>query len=138
MNKGNLLTIAILVGIIGFVISSPGLRSIFGLRSTEIVTIPHDSQSNAETGDEATANNRSARPNQEEYELVTLLPKDSIRSIDNPQFVTGAEADSQYSPEELVLGIEIEGDARAYSIPFLSGHEIVNDVVAGEPIAVTW
>ena len=72
------------------------------------------------------------------YEMVTLLSPDAIPSIDNPTFVEGAEADEQYAPDELVLGVEIDGDARAYSIPFLSGHEIVNDVVGGEPIAVTW
>ena len=72
------------------------------------------------------------------YNIVTLLPPDAIPAIDHPTFVTGAEADEQYLPDELVLGIEINGDARAYSIPFLSGHEIVNDIVGGEPIAVTW
>ena len=72
------------------------------------------------------------------YEIVDLLPLDAIRSIDTPTFVQGEEADSQYNADELVLGVEIDGDARAYSIPFLSGHEIVNDVVGGEPIAVTW
>lgn len=40
---------------------------------------------------------------------------------------------------ELILGVEIEGDARAYSVPLLSRQEIVNDVVGvGKPIAVTW
>ena len=39
---------------------------------------------------------------------------------------------------ELVLGLSINGDSRAYPIPMLSSHEIVNDVVGGEPVAVTW
>lgn len=73
-----------------------------------------------------------------DYEIVTLLPQDAIPAIFDPQFVTGEEAASHYAPDELVLGVEIDGDARAYSIPYLSGHEIVNDVVAGQPIAVTW
>lgn len=72
------------------------------------------------------------------YNIVTLLPPDAIPAIDYPTFVTGVEADKQYQPDELVLGVEINGDARAYSIPYLSGHEIVNDTVGGEPIAVTW
>ncbi len=41
-------------------------------------------------------------------------------------------------PEELVLGLSINGDHRAYSLPFLSSHEIVNDTVGGVPVAVTW
>jgi hypothetical protein len=39
---------------------------------------------------------------------------------------------------EHVIGVYINGDARAYPIRMLSRHEIVNDVVGGEYIAVTW
>ena len=81
----------------------------------------------------------SAEPTAEpEYEIVTLLPPDAIPAISDPSFVSAEEADDQYEHDELVLGVEIDGDARAYSIPLLSRHEIVNDVVGGKPIAVTW
>ncbi len=73
-----------------------------------------------------------------EYEIVTLLPKDAIPSIDNPQFQSASEADQEYDPNEQVLGVEIDGDSRAYPTGLLSSHEIVNDVVGGHPIAVTW
>ncbi len=71
-------------------------------------------------------------------DIVTLLPRDGIPAIDNPQFLSAGEADAEYDPNELVLGVSFNGEARAYSIPFLSGHEIVNDTVAGVKIAVTW
>ena len=74
----------------------------------------------------------------EDYELITLLPRDAIPAITNPQFLTAAEADEFYDPNELIIGVEFDGDARAYSIPLLSNHEIVNDTVGGEKIAVTW
>ena len=70
--------------------------------------------------------------------IVTLLPRDAIPAIDEPQFVSAAEADEAYDDEEAVLGVDINGDARAYSIPVLSSHEIVNDTVGGVKIAVTW
>ncbi|MCP4425372.1 MAG: DUF3179 domain-containing protein [Chloroflexi bacterium] len=73
-----------------------------------------------------------------EYELVTLLPRDAIPAIDNPQFLTAVEADAFYDADELVIGVEFDSDARAYSIPLLSSHEIVNDIVGGVKIAVTW
>jgi hypothetical protein len=73
-----------------------------------------------------------------ELNIVTLLGFDGIPSIENPQFVEPEIADETYDPDELVLGVEINGDARAYSVPLLSRHEIVNDVVGGKPIAVTW
>ena len=81
----------------------------------------------------------SAEPTAEpQFRIVTLLPPDAIPAISDPSFVSAEEADDQYEHDELVLGVEIDGDARAYSIPLLSRHEIVNDVVGGKPIAVTW
>ena len=68
---------------------------------------------------------------------MTVLPRDAIRAILEPKFLTVEEA-SYHEPHEPVLGVSINGDHRAYSIPQLSRHEIVNDVVGGVPIAVTW
>ena len=73
-----------------------------------------------------------------DYEIVTLLPRDAIPAIDNPRFLAAAEANESYSDDELVLGVEFNGDARAYSIPMLSSHEIVNDTVGDVKISVTW
>jgi len=73
-----------------------------------------------------------------QYDMVTLLPRDAIPAIDDPQFLTADEAGEFYAPEEMVIGVDFNGDARAYSVPFLSTHEIVNDTVGGEKIAVTW
>jgi hypothetical protein len=87
-----------------------------------------------ETGQETSSTGESFA----DYDIVTLLPRDAIQAIDNPQFVSAAEADEQYGDEELILGVEFNGDARAYSVPLLSSHEIVNDTVGGVKIAVTW
>lgn len=73
-----------------------------------------------------------------EYDIVTLLPKDAIPSIDRPRFYNTQEADAEYEPDEIVIGVEFNGDARAYAVGLLSSHEIVNDHVGGRPIAVTW
>jgi hypothetical protein len=73
-----------------------------------------------------------------DYEIITLLPRDAIPAIDNPQFLSATDANEFYDPDELIIGVEFNGDARAYSVPFLSNHEIVNDTVGGVKIAVTW
>lgn len=73
-----------------------------------------------------------------DLEIVTLLPRDGIPAIDNPTFLEVEEANLYYDPDELVMGVVFDGEARAYSVPFLSNHEIVNDEVAGVKIAVTW
>ncbi len=74
----------------------------------------------------------------DDYEIVTLLPRDAIPAIDNPQFVGVDEANESYDDDELILGVDFNDDARAYSIPLLSTHEIVNDTVGGVKLAVTW
>ena len=86
----------------------------------------------------ATTVPRKTEADYADLEIITLLPPDAIPSIDNPQFITIDEADAAYDPDELVIGVAINGEARAYSVPLLSNHEIVNDVVGGQKIAVTW
>lgn len=64
-------------------------------------------------------------------------PKDGIPSIDEPQFLPGSEI-RDLAPDEPVISLTIDGDARAYPLRVLIWHEIVNDVVAGIPVAVTY
>ncbi len=64
-------------------------------------------------------------------------PKDGIPSIDKPKFVD-LEKLSGLGAMEPVIGLEINGDARAYPLGILIWHEIVNDVVGGTPVAVTY
>jgi hypothetical protein len=73
-----------------------------------------------------------------DYDIITLLPRDGIPAIDNPVFLSVEEADAEYDADELVMGVVFNGDARAYSVNLLSGHEIVNDTVGGKAISVTW
>lgn len=70
-------------------------------------------------------------------EIVTVLPKDAIPAIRSPSFES-ADAASWLDGKHFVVGVEIAGDSRAYPVPTLSRHEIVNDKVGGRPIAVTW
>ena len=73
-----------------------------------------------------------------DLEIVTLLPFDAIPAILEPEFVSAEVASEELEDHNLVLGLSINGDHRAYSIPTLSAHEIVNDTVGGKPVAVTW
>jgi hypothetical protein len=84
------------------------------------------------------SNSNAEKGQYDDLQIVTLLPRDAIPAIDDPQFLTVEEANGSYDEDELVMGVEFNGDARAYSIPLLSSHEIVNDTVGGVKIAVTW
>ena len=65
-------------------------------------------------------------------------PKDGIPSIDRPEFVSVAEADKWIKNKELVLALRYKGETRVYPLQILTWHEIVNDVVAGDPLAITY
>ena len=65
-----------------------------------------------------------------------LLSRDAIFPIYEPVFISPGETD--LDPEELVMGLEINGDSRAYPIGTLNRREMVNDVVGGVPVLVTW
>jgi hypothetical protein len=65
-------------------------------------------------------------------------PRDGIPAIDRPRFVSVAEADAWLRPQEPVVALELAGEAKAYPLQVLIWHEIVNDVVGGVPVAVTW
>jgi hypothetical protein len=71
-------------------------------------------------------------------EIYKVLEVGAIPAIDDPAFVRGEEANQQMRPEEPVLGIVLDGEARAYSLWQLDAHEIVNDQIAGTAIAATW
>ena len=65
-------------------------------------------------------------------------PKDGIPSIDDPKFVSAEEADIWIADNELVLALVYKGVKRVYPFQILVWHEIVNDVVEGDPILVTY
>ena len=68
--------------------------------------------------------------------LHTLIPRDSIRPIYEPTFISPAEAGLMDA--DLVIGLSLNGDPRAYPVHILRRREMVNDVVGGVPILATW
>jgi len=64
--------------------------------------------------------------------------KDDIPSIDNPKFESVEQADQWLEDREPVQVANINGDARAYPLQIMIWHEIVNDVVGGEPVVITY
>jgi len=65
-------------------------------------------------------------------------PKDGIPSIDNPAFVSIASASDWLKDDEPVISLTIDSTSRAYPLQILMWHEIVNDVIGGQPVAVTF
>jgi Protein of unknown function (DUF3179) len=56
--------------------------------------------------------------------------------ISDAQFV--AQSASRLDPKEMILAVRLGDDARAYPISQMAYHHVLNDVVAGVPVAVTY
>jgi hypothetical protein len=63
-------------------------------------------------------------------------PRDGIPALDHPSMLAADEAN--FRDDEWVIGIEWEGEARAYPIQILVWHELVNDTIASRPILVSY
>lgn len=64
-------------------------------------------------------------------------PRDGIPAIDEPKFESVEEAD-WLAADDRVLGVSLNGVAKAYPIAILNWHEIVNDRIGDRPIVVTF
>ena len=65
-------------------------------------------------------------------------PKDGIPAIDKPVLISIEKANADLNDREPVIGIEINGDARAYPLGVLMRHEIANDEIGGKAVLVTY
>jgi Protein of unknown function (DUF3179) len=81
----------------------------------------------------AAASSADLRP----ADIVTVLPKDAIPAIMSPSFEEASKA-SWIRGDTAVVGVNIGSESRAYPVPILSRHEIVNDKFSGISFAVTW
>ncbi len=70
-------------------------------------------------------------------EIQSILPQDAIPALIKPAYLSASQA-SDINDREEVIGVVINGDARAYPLSTMSAHEIVDDDVGGQAIAVTW
>jgi hypothetical protein len=56
--------------------------------------------------------------------------------IDGPRFL--ALSESKLDAKEMIMEVRLGSDTRAYPISQMAYHHVLNDVVAGTPIAVTY
>jgi hypothetical protein len=140
-NKINKKSIAVVVVVVA-------ILSIVGVILSVIIVIPTintNPTSITITAGGNTNSAASATAEEKEKSIVPLdqivsggPPPDGIPSIDNPKFISVQEASKFLEDSELVLGLNINGDIRAYPLQILVWHEIVNDEIGSIPVAVTY
>jgi hypothetical protein len=64
-------------------------------------------------------------------------PKDGIPALTSPKYLSAGQAEFMRDNEQ-VLGVVLNGVARAYPTRILSWHELVNDRFGGLPVLVSW
>lgn len=69
-------------------------------------------------------------------DYLPLAPRDAIFPVYEPRFVKAEK--SMWSDDILVVGVDLEGEARAYPVGFLNAREMVIDLHRGIPTLVTW
>ncbi len=69
-------------------------------------------------------------------EFEQILPRGRIAAITNPVYVSADNAD--ISGDSWILGLIIDGEARAYSLNLLNRHEVVNDEINDTKFAAVW
>ncbi len=65
-----------------------------------------------------------------------IIPRGQIAAISQPHFVQGDSAN--IADDSWVLGVVIDGHARAYSLNLLNSHEVVNDRIGNIAFAAVW
>jgi len=65
------------------------------------------------------------------------VPVDGIPSLDNPKMIEAARADYM-KDDDLVFGVKINGDARAYPLRIMGWHEMFNETIGGVPVALAY
>lgn len=73
------------------------------------------------------------------------MPKDGLPALAEPLTWPVSRADAETRgrrkflvPSDIVIGVELGGEARAYPLRLLVWHEVVNDTVGGTPVVVTY
>jgi len=70
-------------------------------------------------------------------DLIKVGNPDTKKALLNPAFFDVSEAEDQYTDSELVIGLSVNGQHKAYSTSFMATW-IVNDTVGGDPLLVTY
>ncbi len=82
--------------------------------------------------------------------VASGLPKDGMPALVNPEVLDAAGVEQVAKelraahqgkllvPGDRVVGLSINGEARAYPLKFIAWHEVVNDTLGGTPVAVTY
>ncbi len=85
------------------------------------------------------ATDGSARGGEADFERSArrAAPRDAFPVFHNPPMVPASQA-AGLRDDDWVIGVTVNGQAKAYPVAVMGVHELGNDTCGGEPIAVSW
>ena len=63
---------------------------------------------------------------------------DGIPPLEHPDQIWPDQASEWINDSDVVVGVELNGDARAYPIRIIAWHEMVNDTIGGVPVSLAY
>ena len=78
----------------------------------------------------------SSQPQDLPKDFRQVVPRGGIAAVTNPKFVPADEA--EIADDSWILGVVVDGQARAYSLNLLNSHEVVNDQIGDTKFAAVW
>jgi hypothetical protein len=70
--------------------------------------------------------------------MYSMLDPGEIPAILKPEFIPAIKADKFFFANEPLIAVVDGKTAKAYSKWHLDGHQVVNDIINGRAITVTW
>jgi hypothetical protein len=116
---------------------------VFSLATAWIIIDPVSSRSSADAPESEFVLHQATVP----HDLVVrAMAKDGVRVLLEPAAMSPADVDRWNEeqrgkllvPDDRVIGVVFGNEASAYPLRLMRWHEVVNDVVGGEPVAVTY
>ncbi len=71
-------------------------------------------------------------------EIESSVARDAMPALNDPRFSSSGEVSRLLKASDRVLGVALNGEAKAYPVRILNWHELVNDSVGGRPVLVSW
>jgi hypothetical protein len=104
-------------------------------RAQIVTTEPHAKYLSAGHGEKPFVATRHTIPLKE---IQSSVPRDTIPALSNPKFISAGQVRGLLKKSDRVLGVYLNGEAKAYPVRILNWHELVNDTLGGRPILVSW
>jgi len=78
--------------------------------------------------------------------VASGMPRDGLMALAEPEMLTAASVEALNQegrgkfllPTDRVVGLEVDGEARAYPVRFMRWHEVVNDRISNRPVLITY